>query len=110
MWPMIPLFWLPHFLLAVQNIVSRRLDPFESGVVSLATIHGGTAMNVIPETVEITGTMRSFTLQTRRLLQDEMRRACKVVEALGGEVDLNIVEWYPPTINDETATNITVGA
>ena len=105
-----PLVLQAHFLLAVQNIVSRRLDPLETGVVSLATIHGGTAANVIPETVNITGTMRSFTPETRKLLQNEMRRACKVVEALGGTVDLNIIEWYPATINDETATNVAFGA
>jgi amidohydrolase len=101
-----PLVLAAHFLLAVQNIVSRRLDPLEAGVVSLATIHGGTAVNVIPDTVKITGTMRSLTSQTRQLLQDEMRRACKVVEALGGKVDLNIIEGYPPTVNDKTATNV----
>lgn len=101
-----PLVLSAHFLLAAQNIVSRRLDPLESGVVSLATIHGGTAANVIPETVDITGTMRSFTPHTRKLLQDELRRASKVVDALGGSVDLTIIEGYPPTVNDETATKV----
>ena len=105
-----PLVLAAHFLLAVQNIVSRRLDPMETGVISLTTIQGGTAMNVIPDTVKITGTMRSFAPQIRKLLQDEMRRACKVVEALGGEVDLNIVEWYPAMINDETAVDVAFGA
>ena len=66
--------------------------------------------NVIPDSVKITGTMRSFTAETRQLLQDEMRRACKVVEALGGKVDLNIVQGYPPMINDETATHVAFGA
>ena len=105
-----PLVLQAHFMLAVQNIVSRRLDPLETGVVSLATIHGGTAMNVIPETVKITGTMRSFTLETRKLLQNEMRRAAKVVEALGGKADVNIVEWYPATVNDDGATDVVFGA
>ncbi|MEM9778213.1 MAG: amidohydrolase, partial [Chloroflexota bacterium] len=81
-----PLVLASHFILAVQNIVSRRLDPLESGVVTLATIQAGTAMNVIPESVEITGTMRSFNRETRKLLQEEMKRASKVVEALGGKV------------------------
>jgi IAA-amino acid hydrolase len=103
-----PLVLAAHFLLAVQNIVSRRLDPLESGVVSLTTIHGGTAINVIPETVTIAGTMRSLTPETRQLLEDEMRRACKVVEALGGEVDLEIVKYYPATVNDVGATKIAV--
>ena len=99
-----PLVLQAHFMLAVQNIVSRRLDPLESGVISLATIHGGEAMNVIPESVTITGTMRSFTPETRKLLQAEVRRAAEVVNALGGEADVKIVEWYPSTVNDPAAT------
>lgn len=105
-----PLVLQAHFMLAVQNIVSRRLDPLETGVVSLATIHGGEAMNVIPESVKISGTMRSFTPETRKLLQAEMRRACGVVEALGGEADLKITEWYPATVNDGAATDVAFGA
>lgn len=101
-----PLVLAAHFLLAVQNIVSRRLDPLESGVVSLTMIQGGTAINVIPETVTIAGTMRSLNAETSQLLEDEMRRACKVVEALGGEVDLEIIKYYPPTVNDAAATQV----
>ena len=101
-----PLVLAAHFLLAVNNIVSRRLDPLESGVVSLTTIHGGEASNVIPEEIKITGTMRSMTPETRQLLQDELRRACKVVEALGGEVDLDLYLGNPPTVNDATATGV----
>lgn len=103
-----PLVLAAHFLLAVQNIVSRRLDPLEAGVISLTTIHGGTAINVIPETVTLAGTMRSLSPATRELLQAEMHRACKVVEALGGSVDLTITPGYPPTVNDPTATALAV--
>ena len=101
-----PLVLSAHLLLAVNNIVSRRLDPLESGVVSLTTIHGGTASNVIPDEIKITGTMRSMTPATRQLLQDELRRACKVVEALGGEVDLTIHLGVPPTVNDSEAAQV----
>ena len=105
-----PLVLAAHFLLAAQNIVSRRLDPIETGVVSLATIHGGEAMNVIPESVQITGTMRSFTLKTRKLLQTEIRRAAQVVDALGGQADVKIVEWYPSTVNNDAATAVVFDA
>ena len=105
-----PLVLAAHFLLAAQNIVSRRLDPIETGVVSLATIHGGEAMNVIPESVKITGTMRSFTLKTRKLLQTEIRRAAQVVDALGGQADVKIVEWYPSTVNNDAATAVVFDA
>ena len=85
-----PLVLSAHLLLAVQNVVSRRLDPLESGVITLCTIHGGTATNVIPDEVKIEGTIRSLNFETRALLRQELRRACSVVEALGGEVEVTI--------------------
>ncbi|MEM7797621.1 MAG: amidohydrolase [Chloroflexota bacterium] len=105
-----PLILAAHFLLAAQNIVSRRLNPIDAGVVSLTTIHGGTAGNVIPETVEMTGTMRSFSLEVRKFLQNELRRAAGVVEALGGEAEVTIIEYYPPTVNDDAATDVAFDA
>ena len=74
---------------AVQQIVSRRLNPVESGVVTIGSIHGGSASNVIPDQVVMTGTLRSFTPATRELLRNELRRACSVVEAFGGRFDLD---------------------
>lgn len=102
-----PLVLAAHLLLAVQNIVSRRLDPLEPGVVSLTTINGGTAMNIVPEEVTLTGTMRSTNLETRNLLETELRRACQIVEALGGEVDVSVRHGNPPTTNDAEATAVT---
>jgi metal-dependent amidase/aminoacylase/carboxypeptidase family protein len=95
-----------HLILAVQQVVSRRLDPLEAGVITLASIHGGTADNVIPDEVVITGTIRSFTPASRTLLHQELRRACGVVEALGGKFDLTIILGYPPTVNSPEATAV----
>ena len=104
-----PLVLSAHLLLAVQNIVSRRLDPLESGVITLCTIQGGTATNVIPDTVKIEGTIRSLNFETRALLREELRRACTVVEALGGKFDLTIKSYGVgmPVINDAEATAVT---
>jgi amidohydrolase len=101
-----PLVLSAHLLLVIQDIVSRRLDPLQSGVISLTTIHGGTADNVIPDSVRLTGTVRSLTAETRQLLHGELRRACGVVEALGGSVELNIRAGYPPLVNDGGATAV----
>ena len=105
-----PLVLAAHLLLVIQDIVSRRLDPFEAGVISLTTIHGGTANNVIPDSVTMTGSIRSMTPKSRQLLHDEVRRACGIVEALGGKVDLTITKGYPPTVNDPVATNTAFNA
>ena len=105
-----PLVLSAHLLLVIQDIVSRRLDPFAAGVISLTTIHGGSANNVIPDTVTMTGTIRSMTLESRQLLHNEVRRACGIVDALGGNVDLSINTGYPPTVNDPHATDVAVKA
>ncbi len=101
-----PLVLSAHLLLVIQDIVSRRLDPLESGVISLTTIYGGIVSNVIPDSVQMTGTVRSLTSATRQRLHEELRRACTIVEALGGQVDLKIIDGYPPMFNNPEATGV----
>jgi amidohydrolase len=91
---------------AIHQVVSRRIDPLEAGVITIGTIHGGTADNIIPDFVTLTGTIRSFTPATRERLPQELRRACGVVEALGGSFDLTIRWGYPPTSNSPEATAV----
>jgi IAA-amino acid hydrolase len=93
-----------HVINAVHQVVSRRLDPTEHGVITIATIHGGTVDNVIPDTVTMTGTIRSFTPEARATLHAELKRAVSIVEPLGGRADLTIFPGYPPTVNDPSAT------
>ena len=99
-----PIVLAAHAVHAIHHIVSRRLDPLEPGVITIGQIHGGTVNNVIPDSVYLNGTIRSFTPDARRLLQEELRRACGVVEALGGSFELTIKEGYPPTVLDPEAT------
>lgn len=99
-----PVALAAHVINAVHQVVSRRLDPTEHGVITIATIHGGTVDNVIPDTVTMTGTIRSFTPEARAALHAELKRAVSIVEPLGGRADLTIFPGYPPTINDPSAT------
>lgn len=105
-----PIVLAAHAVHAIHHIVSRRLDPLEPGVITIGQIHGGTVNNVIPDSVFLNGTIRTFTPNARRLLQDELRRACGVVEALGGSFALTIKEGYPPTVLDPEATRIAMEA
>lgn len=91
---------------AVHHLVSRRLNPLESGVITIATIHGGTVDNIIPDVVNMTGTIRSFTGQSRKRLIDELEAACGIINPLGGSVALEIINGYPPTCNNPIATEI----
>lgn len=94
----------------IQQVISRRINPLEPGVITVGTINGGTVENVIPDTVTLTGTIRSFSKETRAALHQELRRACQVVEPLGGSFDLAIEWGYPPTVNSPEATRVAVAA
>ncbi len=98
------------FITSVQQIVSRRLDPLDPGVITIGTVHGGTVNNVIPDSVELTGTIRTFSPEARVLLQEELRKVCAVVEPFGGSFDLTIYPGYPATVNSPEATDIMFAA
>lgn len=105
-----PIALSAQVIAAVQQVVSRRLDPTEPGVITIGTIHGGTVNNVIPDTVEMTGTIRSFSPAARATLHAELRKAVRVVEPLGGSAELTIQDGYPPTVNDPDATALMMDA
>jgi len=96
-----PIFIAGEVILAIQGIVSRRIDPVKQAVVSIGTIHGGTADNVIPQEVELTGTIRSFEQGVREQLHTELEKAFQVARALGGDFRLTIEEGYPVMVNEE---------
>jgi len=101
-----PILLAAQVIQSMNYIISRRIDPVKAGLVSICTIHAGTASNVIPESVQLSGTIRSVTPEIRQQLHSEVRRACSIVEPLGGSFDLNIKWGYPPTINDPAAANL----
>ncbi len=88
-------------ILAFQTIVSRNVNPLETGVVSVTSVHGGTAFNVIPEEVGFRGTFRFFKPEIGELIQKRMEGILEgVTKAHGGKYELNIEELTPPTINN----------
>ncbi|HXF61893.1 MAG TPA: M20 family metallopeptidase [Caldilineaceae bacterium] len=101
-----PIVLAANAIQAIHQVVSRRLNPLDAGVITIGAIHGGTADNIIPDEVKLSGTIRSFTAESRALLHRELRRACGVVEALGGSFDLRIQTGYPPTVNAPEAAAV----
>ncbi|MFP4623320.1 MAG: M20 family metallopeptidase [Gemmatimonadota bacterium] len=99
-----------HVVLAAQNAVARRISPMSSGVLTLGTVHGGTAENVIADRVSFDGTMRYFDPEVRRRLRGALGEALAVADALGGGHELELREGYPPTINDAGTTRIATEA
>jgi hippurate hydrolase len=94
-----------EIVLATETALTRSLNPFDPAVVTFAKIVGGTTDNVIPASVEMMGTMRTFSAETRRAVQDLVRRvATNVAAAHGIEADVAFDAGYPVTVNDDGFT------
>lgn len=99
-----PVYLTGHVLLAVHGIVSRRIDPFAPAVITVGKLNGGHTENVIPERVELSGTIRFMDKGVRSLIHAELDRALQVARTLGGDYELKIVTGTPPMINDADVT------
>ena len=95
-----------QMVLAFQTIISRNKKPIDAGVVSVTMVHGGSATNIVPDSVELQGTVRTFTLEVLDLIEARMRQiADSLCAAFGARCDFEFARNYPPTINhaDEAA-------
>ena len=85
---------------AYQTIVSRRVDPLDPAVVSVTQFHAGTTHNVIPDTAEITGTVRYVRKETGAFIAERLRElATSIASAHGCTISFDWEYGYPPTIN-----------
>jgi len=86
----------------LQTIISRNLDPLDSGVISITKVHAGEAYNVIPETVHLAGTIRALTMDRFRWLQERVQSLVTQVAAANDcEATIEFPRnAYPPTVND----------
>jgi amidohydrolase len=101
-----PFYLLGHVIIALNGIVSRRLNPFEPAVVSIGSIHGGSAENVIPESVKVTGTLRFTNEAVHQQIHEEMKRVFEMIRALGGDYELRYEIGGPPMINDKMVSDV----
>ena len=95
-----PIWMLGPILTALHGIVSRRVDPAYSAVVTIGEVHAGTASNIIPHEAYLHGTLRSYDNGVRQLLLDEVEKALSLARPLGGDYRLEVVHGYPPGWND----------
>jgi hippurate hydrolase len=90
---------------AFQNIVSRNKRPIDAGVISVTMIHAGEATNVVPESCELQGTVRTFTLDVLDLIERRMKEVAEhTCAAFGVGCEFEFVRNYPPTINHPAET------
>mgnify|MGYP003601433544 CR=1 FL=1 len=85
---------------AFQNIISRNKKPIEAGVISVTMIHAGEANNVVPDSCEMQGTVRTFSIEVLDLLESRMREVAKhICAAFDATCEFELNRNYPPTIN-----------
>jgi metal-dependent amidase/aminoacylase/carboxypeptidase family protein len=85
---------------AINGVRSRRLSPLDQATLSVCRIQGGTTNNVIPSFVDLEGTLRSYSDETREVLIQELMRALEVAKTLGGDFELKVDRGEPAVLND----------
>jgi amidohydrolase len=99
-----PIVVASHIVTALQTISSRNVGALDSVVVTIGMVKAGTAHNIIPDTAELVGTLRTLNNDTRRLAQQRIRDiATHVAEAFGATADIKMEDGYPVTFNEATA-------
>jgi amidohydrolase len=92
---------------ALQSIVSRTVDPLEAAVVSICEFHAGHARNVIPQTAELKGTVRTLTAEVRELVEKRVREVVAgVAQMTGAKIDLDYERGYPVVVNHASQTDV----
>lgn len=100
-----PVLASAQIVTALQSIVSRNVDAQKAAVVTVASIHGGDAFNVIPPQVEMTGTLRYFEPEVGETLKRRFTQIVQnVAEGLECQAEISISDITPPVINDQATT------
>jgi amidohydrolase len=102
-----PVVAAAQIVTALQTIASRNIHPLEGAVVSVTQIHGGDTWNVIPDSVVLRGTTRSFDPAVRDALEPAIRRIAEgVCASLGADLTMRYERRYPPTLNSAAETEL----
>jgi hippurate hydrolase len=100
-----------QLITALQSIVSRTIDPLDAAVISMCEFHAGNARNVIPQTAELRGTVRTLTASVRELVEKRVREiVAGVAQMTGAKIDLTYEHGYPVTVNHASQTDIATRA
>jgi len=96
-----PIVCAAAMISAAQHLVSRRVNPLDSAVVSITQVHGGTTHNIIPQTVRLMGTVRTLQPETKATIVEGLRAMTEhIARAHGCDVTLEYRDGYPVTRND----------
>jgi amidohydrolase len=96
-----PVLAAAHVVTALQSLVSREVAPGEAAVVTIGAIHGGKAFNVIPDAVELVGTIRTFDEALRTSMPERISRVAEgVAQALRCTAEVKVTKGNPAVVND----------
>lgn len=100
-----PVVIAANLVTSLQSVVAREVDPVDQAVITITSIQGGTAYNIIPEAVELKGTLRTFSPHTRQYLTKRIKAVARgVVETLRGECETEWRDGSPAVVNDPGLT------
>lgn len=106
-----PILASARIIEALQSVVSREISPLDSAVVTIGSVHGGTAFNIIPSSVRLTGTARSFTEEAGRALPEKVARVVRgTAEAAGVKARLDYRRVNRATVNDRAMAELVIEA
>lgn len=95
-----PILMAGMVIMAAQTIVSRRIDPLEPTILAFASVHGGTANNIIPDEVTLTGSIRSLKPEARRELAALLEKTAQgIAQSIGGRCEMELELHYPSVFN-----------
>jgi len=97
-----PILIASNVIVCLQNIVSREIPPTDAAVITIGSIHGGTAQNIIPEEVTISGIIRTMKSEHREYIKKRLVQVVEgIVHSMRGECDIDIEESYPCLYNND---------
>ncbi len=100
-----PILAASQIVTALQSIVARNVDPLQTAVVSVTSFHGGTSFNIIPPTVELKGTVRTYLPEFRETVHRRIREIVHgIAEAMECQAEIEIESVTPPVVNNPEIT------
>src|SRR5579863_1470167 len=100
-----PIVIAAYIVTALQTLISRETSPFSPAVITIGTINAGSAFNIIPETAQLQGTMRSYSKKHReKLLYRIQELATGIASAMKANCDVTLIDGCPPCVNDADIT------
>ena len=106
-----PVIIASYVIIAMQTIISREVNTLNPVVITVGSIHGGTAQNIIPEEVKIRGIIRSMNKEDRAFVKERLKNIVRgICKSYRGRADIKIEESYPNLYNDEKLLDIFISS